>query len=220
MALLGLTTYNDFPSTIRYNARDGLFNRADRVLDSAGNYTNSLTDVTEAICKLGLLIDVGGIEIGWIRFEDGVDIRTQHHTLGRPGPQPSSLHKEGIRLEAWLPQEISDGDSRREFTHTSRAVIDSVNRLHTAWEAAVAADDIDESQVPHVSVVIEPVRTKHGTFRKPVFALREFVPRPTEWAVKPIAPAAPQVPDLGPDLGSFGKEPPASNLDDDAPIPF
>ena len=198
MALTGLSTQTEFLPTVRFNAREGIFSRADRVMDSAGNYSNELTDITAALAEQGVLIDVANIEIGWIKFEGGVDITTQHHSLGLPGSRPSDWHKEGVKLELWLPQDIAEGAPLREWTHTSKAVINSVNDLHTAWEAAVAADNIDDSQVPHVTVSIEAVKTKHGTFKKPVLTLKQFVARPIDWTIKPVIPAtAPQMADAG-----------------------
>ena len=198
MALTGLSTQTEFLPTVRFNAREGIFSRADRKMDSAGNYANELTDITAELSEQGVLIDVANIEIGWIKFEGGVDITTQHHSLGLPGSRPSDWHKEGVKLELWLPQDIAEGAPLREWTHTSKAVINSVNDLHTAWEAAVAADNIDDSQVPHVTVSIEAVKTKHGTFKKPVLTLKQFVPRPIDWTIKPVIPAtAPQMADAG-----------------------
>jgi len=226
MALTGLSTQTEFLPTVRFNAREGIFSRADRVMDSAGNYANELTDITAALSEQGVLIDVANIEIGWIKFEGGVDITTQHHSLGLPGSRPSDWHKEGVKLEIWLPQDIAEGAPLREWTHTSKAVIGSVNDLHTAWEAAVAADSIDDSQVPHVMVSIEDVKTKHGTFRKPILTLKQFVARPVDWTIKPIIPAAaPQMADAGAfgsaasasDFGSAA--PPASDAKDDD-LPF
>ena len=223
MALTGLSTQTEFLPTVRFNAREGIFSRADRVMDAAGNYGNKLTDITDALAEQGVLIDVANIEIGWIRFEGGVDITTQHHSLGLPGPQPSAPHKEGGKRELWLPQDIAEGAQLREWTHTSKAVINSVNDLHPAWAAAAeAADNIDDSQVPHVMVSIEATKTKHGTFKKPVLTLKQFVPRPVEWTIKPIAAAAPSVPDTAPqmaDAGAFGSAASASDAKDDD-LPF
>ena len=230
MALTGLSTQTEFLPTVRFNAREGIFSRADRVMDSAGNYANELTDITAALSEQGVLIDVANIEIGWIKFEGGVDITTQHHSLGLPGSRPSDWHKEGVKLEIWLPQDIAEGAPLREWTHTSRAVINSVNDLHTAWEAAAketviggATADTDDSQVPHVMVSIEAVKTKHGTFRKPVLTLKQFVPRPIDWTIKPVVAAAPSVPDTAPqmaDAGAFGSAAPPASAAKDDDLPF
>ena len=192
MALTGLTTSTEFMSSIRFNARDGVFSRADRVMNADGKFSTALSDITGPLATDGVLIDVANIEIGWIRFEGMVDITTQHHTLGLPGPQPSALHKEGIRLELWLPKAVAEGDQHREFTHTAGGVKNAVNDLHTAWETAAAGDDEISGgrKVPVVKVTITEFSTKNGTFRKPSFEISEFVDRPVEWPIPEIVPLA------------------------------
>ena len=192
MALTGLTTSTEFMSSIRFNARDGVFSRADRVMNADGKFSTALSDITGPLATDGVLIDVANIEIGWIRFEGMVDITTQHHTLGLPGPQPSALHKDAIRLEHCRPKAVAEGDQHREFTHTAGGVKNAVNDLHTAWETAAAGDDeiIGGRKVPVVKVTITEFSTKNGTFRKPSFEISEFVDRPVEWPIPEIVPLA------------------------------
>ena len=192
MALTGLTTSTEFMSSIRFNARDGVFSRADRVMNADGKFSTALSDITSELAEQGVLIDVANIEIGWIRFEGMVDITTQHHSLGLPGPQPTGFHKEGIRLELWLPKAVAEGDQHREFTHTAGGVKNAVNDLHTAWETAAAGDDeiIGGRKVPVVKISITEFTTKNGTFRKPSFEISEFVDRPVEWPIPEIVPLA------------------------------
>ena len=66
-------------------------------------------------------------------------------------------------------------------------------------------------------VAIEPYQTKQGTYKKPVLTLKQFVPRPIDWTIKPVIPAtAPQMADAG----AFGSAaPPASDAKDDD-LPF
>lgn len=190
MALFGLTS-TEFLPTIRFNAREGVFSRADRVMGSDGTYTTQLAPINDTLASDGALIDVGGIEIGWIRFEGGVDIVTQHHSLGLPGPKPSDLHKEGILMELWLPGSIAEGAQLREWTHTSNAVKNSVNELHTAWEKDDEYSDgkADGTVVPHVKIDVEDFKTRNGVFRKPKFEIIGWVLRPEEWKSRPIAAA-------------------------------
>ena len=192
MALTGLTTSTEFMSSIRFNARDGVFSRADRVMNADGKFSTALSDITSELAEQGVLIDVANIEIGWIRFEGMVDITTQHHSLGLPGPQPTGFHKEGIRLELWLPKAVAEGYQHREFTHTAGGVKNAVNDLHTAWETAAAGDDeiIGGRKVPVVKISITEFTTKNGTFRKPSFEISEFVDRPVEWPIPEIVPLA------------------------------
>ena len=191
MALTGLTTSSDFLATIRFNARDGIVSRADRVMGSDGKFSTELVDITSELAEQGVLIDVANIEIGWIRYDGMFNMVTQHHSLGLPGPQPSALHKEGIRLELYLPKAIAEGEQRREFSSNANGVKNAVNDLHTAWEAAAAGDDeiIGGRKVPVVKVSVEEFTTKNGTFRKPNFVISEFVDRPVEWPIPAIVPA-------------------------------
>jgi len=195
MALTGLsTTAAEFMASIRFNAREGVFSRADRVLGADGNFTTELTPINEALAQEGILIDVANIEIGWIRFEGAVDITTQHHSLGLPGPQPTSLHKEGIRLELWLPKAVAEGAQLREWTHTAAGVKNAVNELHTTWEGGTEGlgdeERIGGAVVPHVTVGTDTFKTKNGTFHKPTLSIIGWVPRPVEWPVPAIVPAA------------------------------
>ena len=191
MALTGLTTSSDFLATIRFNARDGIVSRADRVMGSDGKFSTELVDITAELAEQGVLIDVANIEIGWIRYDGMFNMVTQHHSLGLPGPQPSALHKEGIRLELYLPKAIAEGEQRREFSSNANGVKNAVNDLHTAWETAAAGDDeiIGGRKVPVVKVSVEEFTTKNGTFRKPAFNISEFVDRPVEWPIPAIVPA-------------------------------
>ena len=201
MALTGLTTSTDFLATIRFNARDGIVSRADRVMGSDGKFSTELVDITAELAEQGVLIDVANIEIGWIRYDGMFNMVTQHHSLGLPGPQPSALHKEGIRLELYLPKAIAEGEQRREFSSNANGVKNAVNDLHTAWETAAAGDSLtsqstreeDEAiggrKVPVVKVSVEEFTTKNGTFRKPNFVISEFVDRPVEWPIPEIVPA-------------------------------
>ena len=191
MALTGLTTSTDFLATIRFNARDGIVSRADRVMGSDGKFSTELVDITSELAEQGVLIDVANIEIGWIRYDGMFNMVTQHHSLGLPGPRPSDLHKEGIRLELYLPKKIAEGEQRREFSSNANGVKNAVNDLHTAWETAAAGDDeiIGGRKVPVVKVSVEEFTTKNGTFRKPNFVISEFVDRPVEWPIPAIVPA-------------------------------
>ena len=219
MALSGLsTTSTEFMPTIRFNAREGVFSRADRVLGADGTFSTELIPINEALAQEGVLIDVANIEIGWIRFEGQVDIVTQHHSLGLPGPQPTSLHKEGIRLEVWLPKAVAEGAQLREWTHTAAGVKNAVNELHTTWEGGTEGLGDEERMagavVPHVTAATEEFKTKNGTFHKPSLSIIGWVPRPVEWNVPAIVPAATA---LAP---TFAAAPPIPETAGDADLPF
>ena len=77
-------------------------------LDAEGKWANELVNINDPLATEGVLMDITNIQLGWLRFEGQVDIQTQHHSLG-PIPQPSDFHKEGIKLEVWLPKSTSEG---------------------------------------------------------------------------------------------------------------
>ena len=223
MALSGLKTNTEFLPSIRFNAREGVFSRVDRTLDAEGKWVNELVNINEALATEGALFDITNIQLGWLRFEGVVDIVTQHHSLG-PIPQPSDNHKEGIKLELWLPKSTSDGSPLREFSHTAVGVKNAINELHTAWERG--AENIDPigreagEVVPLVKIVIDNFKTKNGTFYKPIFEIAGWIPRPVEWSIPtPVAapPAAPQIADA-PAGGSFVEAPASPGADDDLPF--
>ena len=223
MALSGLKTNTEFLPSIRFNAREGVFSRVDRSLDAEGKWVNELVNINEALATEGALFDITNIQLGWLRFEGMVDIVTQHHSLG-PIPQPSDLHKEGIKLELWLPKSTSEGSPLREFSHTAAGVKNAINELHTAWERG--AENIDPVEreageiVPLVKVVIDSFKTKNGTFKKPIFEIAGWVPRPVEWTMSvPVAatPAAPQMADA-PASGTWVEAPASPAGDDDLPF--
>jgi hypothetical protein len=223
MALSGLKTSTEFLPSIRFNAREGVFSRVDRTLDAEGKWANELANINEALATEGALMDITNIQLGWLRFEGMVDIVTQHHSLG-PITQPSDLHKEGIKLELWLPKSTSEGSPLREFSHTAAGVKNAINELHTAWERGAENVDAVEREggeiVPLVKVAIDSFKTKNGTFKKPIFEIAGWVPRPVEWTMSvPVAaaPAAPQIADAT--AGGSRVEAPASPAGDDD-LPF
>ena len=108
--------------------------------------------------------------------------------------------------------------------HIDAGVKNAINELHTAWERGAENINAVEREageiVPLVKVVIDSFKTKNGTFKKPIFEIAGWVPRPVEWTMSvPVAaaPAAPQMAEA-PAGGSF-VEAPASPAGDDV-LPF
>jgi hypothetical protein len=222
MALTGLKTQTKFLPSIRFNAREGVFSRVDRSLDAEGKWANELVNINDPLAIEGVLMDITNIQLGWLRFEGQVDIQTQHHSLG-PIPQPSDFHKDGIKLEVWLPKSTSEGSPLREFSHTAAGVKNAINELHTAWERG--ADNVDAMEreageiVPLVKVVIDSFKTKNGTFKKPIFEIVGWFPRPVERSIPvpvAVAPAAPVMAEAA--VGGSFVEAPASPAGDDLPF--
>ena len=132
MSLQALSsTSTDFLPSMRFHARLGVFSRVDRALNAEGKWESSLTDINDVLASEGALVDLTNIKLGWLKFDGGVDIQVQHHSLPAI-PQPSNNHKDGLMLEIWLPKTVSDGSPLREFSHTAAGVKNAVNDLHTA----------------------------------------------------------------------------------------
>jgi hypothetical protein len=152
-----------------------------------------------------------------------VDIVTQHHSLG-PIPQPCALHKEGIKLELWLSKSTSEGSPLREFSHTAAGVKNAINELHTAWERGAENVDTVEREgdeiVPLAKVAIDSFKTKNGTFKKPIFEITRWFPRPVEWSIPVPVAAAPAAPLMAEAAigGSFVEAPASPAGDDDLPF--
>ena len=68
--------------------------------------------------------------------------------------------------------------------------------------------------VPHVTVGTDTFKTKNGTFHKPTLSIIGWVPRPVEWPVPAIVPAA-----TAPTT-TFAAAPPVPETVGDADLPF
>jgi len=223
MALSGLKTQTEFLPSIRFNAREGVFSRVDRSLDADGKWANELVNINDALASEGALFDITNIQLGWLRFEGQVDIVTQHHSLG-PIPQPSDFHKEGIKLELWLPKSTCEGSPLREFSHTAAGVKNAINDLHTAWERGTEGLGDEEREagevVPLVKVAVDSFKTKNGTFKKPIFEIAGWLPRPVEWSIPVPVAAAPAAPVMAEASAGGSFAPAPASPAGDEPLPF
>jgi hypothetical protein len=96
----------------------------------------------------------------------------------------------------------------------------NINELHTAWERDAENVDTVEREggeiVPLAKVAIDSFKTKNGTFKKPIFEITRWFPRPVEWSIPvPVAaaPAAPLMAEAA--IGGSFVEAPASPAGDD-----
>ena len=74
--------------------------------------------------------------------------------------------------------------------------------------------------VPLFKVVIDSFKTKNDTFKKPIFEIAGWVPRPVEWTMSvPVAatPNPPQIADA-PASGTWVEAPASPAADDDLPF--
>jgi hypothetical protein len=131
---LGLSNGNggDFLPICKWDARAGRFFRVDRAQGADGWKS---TDVDLTMDKPKFAIDFGSIETGWLAFmATGPDFKVA--PLGQPMPErPSKEHKAGFKVK--LAGNALNGV--REFSASSKAVLASIDALHSTFEASPEA---------------------------------------------------------------------------------
>jgi hypothetical protein len=169
---------------VKYDSKAGRMFSVDRVQGPEG-WQNQTTDITNGFAAV---FDMANVEVGWIAFTaQGPNLALV--PLGQPLPaKPGADHKQGFRLNVY-----SKALGAREFSATAKAVLGSIDALHTAYEAA---PESKQGLLPVVRLdgvdVVETQGPK-GTNRNyaPKLSIAQWVPRPAALAPKPTASAAP-----------------------------
>lgn len=194
---LGLNTQGgaDIVPHIRYDARAGRMFRADRTADAGGQWTTDLVDITQP--PPSFIMDLAAIEVGWVHYAPtGPDFRMVR--IGQPlPPQPTKEHRQAFRVKVHAPKLLG---GTREFVSAAKAVINAMDALHVAFEAA---PERASGMVPVVQMTgTAPVTTKGpsgtSTNYAPRFEIIKWVERPgdlpeagTPAPPPPPAPAPP-----------------------------
>lgn len=205
----------DIIPIVKYDARAGRMFRIDRE-DS----TNTPVDITR---DFKAVFDFENIEIGYILFEAGSAPSFAMARFGSPMPAaPSPKYKRGTRIMIKLAPSL--GGDVREIAGNSRAFLEGINAIHTAYEAGMAANP---GKLPVVVLkdtipVTSGQGEKKSTNYTPVFEISGWAPRPADLTYVPRATAAPATaaPEASraspPSTGSTRAEPPkASPVADD-----
>jgi hypothetical protein len=195
----------EYTGLTRFDARGGVMNRVDRKQDDTGNWSNDLVDITGSF---EAVVDMEGLETGWINLTTGVAPDFRMVPLGaKAEPCPGDAFKEGFRLRMKLLN--GAGDDVREFSSTSKAVWKSVDELHDAY---LAGRDSHPAELPVVMIKeVVQVRTASSTNYRPIFRIARWGRRPAELAVSPTPTRTTAKP-------STPKPKPVDPLDD--PVPF
>jgi hypothetical protein len=166
-----------FTPLVKFDARNGKFTRCDRV-EVDGNWTTRSVDITD---DFEAVVDLPGIEVGWINLTAGSAPDFQMHPLGTDiGERPSDRHKEGFRLRLLLRN--GAGDDLRELTSTARVLWNAVDELHDAFLDAPAKH---RGKLPVVGIAeVKAAITVNGVNYTPVFEILSWVARPPELAVQ------------------------------------
>ena len=205
----------DIIPIVKYDARAGRMFRIDRE-----DGTNTPVDITR---EFKAVFDFENIEIGYIHFAAGAAPSFAMARYGSPMPaSPSPLYKRGTRVMVKLASTL--GGDVREIAGNSNAFLKGINALHSAYEAAAAANP---GKLPVVVLkdtipVTSGQGEKKSTNYTPVFEIAAWAPRPADLVYVPRnspapATAAPEASRASPPAtGSTRAEPPkASAVADD-----
>lgn len=165
---------------LKYDARAGRLSRRDY---ENGEYVNA--DVTRSFKAVA---DLENIEVGWINFNTGSapDMVLARHGEAHPS-QPSSDHKQGVRLLVKLGKEC--GGDIREIAGNAKSMLRGIDELHNDYLKGV----IDNPNKLPVIVLKDtaPVTTGEGTKKStnyvPIFEIVSWVARPADLVYVPKA---------------------------------
>lgn len=188
---LGLNTGSgggSFLDSVRYNTKEGRIYRADS--EKVGD--DWVRDTVEISEDFTAAVDIASIQIGWIKFNNGVD--KQLYPLGADiGPSPSSDHKQGFGVNLILGQAScgKDNGAVRELCGTAGLLIEGIERV---FDSAMAQADVkDGTKVPVIALKgTERIVGKHGANFKPVFEIAGYAPRSSAFDEVNVAPVEEQ----------------------------
>jgi len=165
----------EYRDQVRYNTKEGRIYRVDS--EKVGeNWERNIVEITD---DFAAVLDLKGIEIGWIKFNNGVDFKMVPAN-GDIGPKPSGDHKEGFRLGLILGGNCNgsdESDKVREIAGTASLLIEGIT---TIYDAAMANADVEAGTHCPVIKLAETERIvgRHGANFKPVFEIVKFIPTP------------------------------------------
>jgi hypothetical protein len=171
----------EFVPILAYNAVSGRLALRDRVQNVSGDWEAKETDVT--MTQPAFAVDFGRLEVGWCHFVKGTAPLWSMVPYGQPLPErPASPgqdvsgkvlnYRNGFRV----PVAGNAIGGVRELAGNSAALINGMNALHTAFEAAPEAA---MGKIPVVKMTsADPVKAGQATNYQPVFSIVAWVDRP------------------------------------------
>jgi hypothetical protein len=181
----------EFVPILAYNAVSGRLALRDRVQNVSGDWEAKETDVT--MTQPAFAVDFGRLEVGWCHFVKGMAPLWSMVPYGQPLPErPASPgqdisgkvlnYRNGFRV----PVAGNAIGGVREMAGNSAALINGMNALHTAFEAAPEAA---MGKIPVVKLVsADPVKAGQATNYQPVFEIVSWVVRPDVLGPRTVAP--------------------------------
>jgi len=182
----------DILPILKYDAKSGDFVARNRVQGGDGMWEN-----VEEECALPtkVIFDFANIEVGWLSFSSGApDFQMVKYGEKLP-PQPSPEHKQAFRVRIY-----SKSLGLREFSHSAKTVLRSLDALHNQFEAEKAANP---GKVPVVEISgLETVKisTPQGELRMkaPKWSIVSWVAKPDAMDASTPAPAPEPAPKVAP----------------------
>lgn len=130
-----------FASYVKVDARSG------RVLRRKNMEKGEQSDVDITETFTGVF-DLANIKVGWAFFVAGAAPSYVMAKVGEPRlPRPSDQYKEGFLVQVALPAQLGGGV--HEFSSTAKAVMQSVDKLHTQY---LAAPEREAGKLPVVKI--------------------------------------------------------------------
>jgi hypothetical protein len=188
----------DFIPILAYKANQGRLYVRDRVQDLNGQWNTTETEVTKE--QPAFAVDFGNLSVGWCHFVAGSAPQWMMVPYGQPvPPRPVSPGKDdngkdlNYRQGFRVPVAGNAIGGVREFAGNSAALINGMNELHTAYEAAPEAA---MGKIPVVKMIDTiTVKTGQSTNFQPVFQIVAWVDRPDVLGARTVpAPRAVSVP--------------------------
>ena len=191
-----------FIPPIKYNAISGRLTLEDREQAISGEWEKKITDITMA--QPTFAVDFGNLNVGWVLFIQGIAPQYALVPYGQPMPErPASPgndvagkalnYRNGFRV----PVAGNAIGGVREMAGQSGALINGMNELHSAYEAAPEAA---MGKIPVVKMIrTDAINSGKSTNYQPVFQIVAWADRPdvlgprTVPAPRAQAPVAPPV---------------------------
>jgi len=208
----------DFTPIVKFDARAGRVFRVDRVQGVDG-FSGEQVDIT-AIFRA--VFDLENVEVGWMLFAAGSApslVLTPLADLNAGKifpPQPSTTHKQGVRLLIKLAKACGGDKPVREIASVAKAFLGAIEQLYLTYleEREKNKDPQGKYQLPVVSLLkTEPVTSGSGaqksTNYRPTWKIDGWVPRPEDLIYMPAPQAsAAAAPGAAPATGSTPVPPP------------
>ena len=211
---LGLSTESsgsggDILPIVKWDAKGGDFLRQDRYQAGDGTWQK---DEQEIAFPCQVAMDLANIEIGWLSFASGAP-DFQMVKIGENIPaRPSEDHKNAFRVRL-TNKELG----LREFSHSAKTVLKSMDKLHNQYEAEKSANPNKVPVVTFTGAETVKINGPQGElrFKPPMMQITGWVDRPV--SLGGDASAAPaQEPALAPSAPPAAVPPAA--MDDGADL--